>query len=72
MIRRKSIWKYFVGSPPTFVPNNVNNSNQLKKLNRFKNGESTTIIGMSHYQIVSRSKKKNMILFNRYSHITSL
>jgi hypothetical protein len=50
----------FCWKTSTFVPNDVtNNYSGLEKINRFKNNESTTVVRMVHYQIVSISKKEN-------------
>jgi hypothetical protein len=50
--------KIFCWKTSTFVPNNVNNNySGLEKINMFKNNESTTVVRMVHYQIVSISKK---------------
>jgi hypothetical protein len=49
--------KIFCWKTSTFEANDVNNNySGLEKINRFKNNESTTVVRMVHYQIVSISK----------------
>jgi hypothetical protein len=57
VIRRKRHMKIFCWKTSTFEANDVNNNySGLEKINRFKNNESTTVVRMVHYQIVSISK----------------
>jgi hypothetical protein len=57
VIRRKRHMKIFCWKTSTFEANDVNNNySGLEKINRFKNNESTIVVRMVHYQIVSISK----------------